>query len=86
MNPGEVIVAIAGMITGILTTGVIIWGILQFARARHQGGRGDPELAGEVAALREQVDTMQHQLMEAQERIDFTERLLTQGREAREAH
>ena len=86
MDEAHAIVAIAGMITGILTTGAIVWGIVQFAKARHQGAGRDLELAGEVAALRDQVDTMQHQLMEAQERIDFTERLLTKGRDAHEAH
>jgi peptidoglycan hydrolase CwlO-like protein len=44
----------------------------------------DAEILTEVSALRDQVEALQNQLNEAQERIDFTERLLTQGREVRE--
>lgn len=85
MDPGQAIVAIAGMITGLLTTGAIVWGVVQFARARHQGRLADPDLHNEVAALRDQVEQLQQQLYETQERLDFTERLLTQGRDAPEA-
>jgi uncharacterized protein YlxW (UPF0749 family) len=86
MDPGQAMVAIAGMITGLLTTGAIVWGIVQFARVRQQGKLVDPGLSNEVAALRDQVDALQQQLYETQERLDFTERLLTQGRDAPEAH
>jgi hypothetical protein len=81
MDPGEVIVAIAGMGTGVLIVGAIAWGAVQHARAKHQGGATTSLLEGQVAALRDQVDLIQHQLMETQERLDFTERLLAQGRE-----
>jgi hypothetical protein len=86
MGSVEVLVPIAGMITGLLTTGAIVWGIVQFARIRHQSKLADPGLSHEVAALRDQVDAMQQQLDETQERLDFTERLLTQGRGTHEAH
>ena len=86
MGQGEALVAIAGMITGLLTTAGIVWGIVQFARIRQQGKLDDPGLRNEVAALRDHVDALQQQLYETQERLDFTERLLTQGRDAREAH
>jgi hypothetical protein len=95
MDP-EGLIPIFGMITGILTTGLVFWGIVQVARSpigqaigrRLQGrhGQGDSELAAEVAALRDQVDVIQQQLVETQERLDFTERLLTRGKvDAREA-
>jgi hypothetical protein len=86
MDPGQAIVAIAGMITGLLTIGAIVWGVVQFARVRQHGKLVDPGLSNEVAALRDQVDALQQQLYETQERLDFTERLLTQGRDAHEAH
>jgi hypothetical protein len=85
MDNAEATVAIAGMLTGLLTIGMVIWGVVQYARVR-QRALPDPALSGEVAQLRDQVNDLQHQLMEAQERIDFTERLLTQGRDPREAH
>ncbi len=44
------------------------------------GGEDLDVLRGEVADLRHELDGMRHELAEAQERIDFTERLLAQGR------
>ena len=85
MDPGQAIVAIAGMVTGLLTTGAIVWGVVQFARARHQGRLPDPELRDELAALHEQVAQLQQQVYETQERLEFTERLLTKGRDVHEA-
>ena len=89
MGP-EAMIPIFGMVTGIITTGLFFWGIVQVARspvgqalARRIQGRhaqGDPELIAEVGALRDQVDSLQQQLAETQERVDFTERLLARGR------
>lgn len=84
-------IPVFGMITGIITTGLFFWGIVQVARSpigqalarRIQGRYGDtdPELMADVAALRDQVDFMQQQLSETQDRLDFTERLLAQQRQ-----
>lgn len=88
MDPATMI-PVAGMFTAIFTVGVVAWCVVQVARGpvgqaigrRLQGRHGaDPELAQEVAALRDQVDILQQQLMETQERVDFTERLLSKGR------
>lgn len=83
---GADLIPIFGMITGVLVTGGLIYGVIRImhspwgiAMARKvQGGDpvGDDELRTEVAYLREQVEDVQRQLGEAQERIDFTERLL----------
>lgn len=88
MGP-EALVPIFGMVTGIITTGLFFWGIVQVARSpvgqafarRLQGryGAADPELLAEMNQLRDQVDALQQQLIETQERVDFTERLLTRG-------
>lgn len=86
MNPGDLI-PIFGMITGILTVGFMSWAVVAIARgplgqalSRRIGGtHQDGDLSQEVMALREQVEDMQHQLVDAQERLDFTERLLTRG-------
>jgi hypothetical protein len=90
MGP-EGLIPLFGMVTGIITTGLFFWGIVQVARSpvgqalgrRLQGryAQVDPELVAEVAALRDQVDSLQQQLMETQERVDFTERLLARGRQ-----
>ena len=85
VNGANAVVAIAGMITGLLITGAIVWGIVQLVRIRYQAKLADPGLSGEVAQLRDHVDLLQQQLSETQERLDFTERLLTRGRDAHEA-
>ena len=85
------LIPIFGMITGL---GIILGGIFGFVRLaqgpvgqalarRIQGhAAGDPELAADVAELREEVDLLRRQLEETQERVDFTERLLSQQRPA----
>jgi hypothetical protein len=90
MGP-DTIVPVFGMLTGIVTTGLFFWGIVQVARGpvgqalarRIQGRHGvnaDVELISEVSLLRDQVESLQQQLAETQERVDFTERLLSKGR------
>jgi hypothetical protein len=93
MMPGD-LVPIFGMITGVIISAAFFWGLVKVAQSpvgealarRIQGRHGgpDPELLAELSQLRDQVEALQNQLYEAQERIDFTERLLTQGREVRE--
>lgn len=79
MDP-MMLIPFAGMMTGIFITGAVVWGIVQIVRLRTQGSAGSQELANDVAALREQVEALHQALLEVQERIDFTERLLAQGR------
>lgn len=90
MNPGE-FVPLFGMITGLIITGLFFWGAVQVFRGpvgqaigrRIHGGQGDattPEVLEELRHLHEQVDVLQQQLLETQERVEFTERLLSQGR------
>jgi hypothetical protein len=86
------LIPIFGMITGFLITGALVVGFVRtmqspvgHALARKIQGRSgdaDEELRSEVAYLREQVEDMQHQLGETQERLDFAERLLAQQKQA----
>ncbi|HEY7682565.1 MAG TPA: hypothetical protein VH879_07960 [Gemmatimonadales bacterium] len=80
----DFVIPVFGMITGMITTSAIVWGIVQIVRIRSHGPSAGAELFTEVAALRDQVEALQQQLLDAQERIDFAERLLTQGRDTRE--
>ena len=85
------LIPIFGMITGL---GIILGGIFGFVRLtqgpvgqalarRIQGhAASDPEVAADLAELREQVDLLRHQLEETEERLDFAERLLSQQRPA----
>lgn len=93
MGPGDVI-PVMGMLTGIFTIGLMAWGFVAVSRGpvgqalarriqgRHGAAEADVLLA--VDALREQVDALQQQLLETQERLDFTERLLSSGRARQE--
>jgi hypothetical protein len=84
-------IPIFGMITGVITTGLFFWGVVQLARSpigqalarriqgRHGGADGD--LQADMLAMRDQLDVLQQQLGETQERLDFTERLLSQQRQ-----
>lgn len=87
---GELI-PLFGMLTGIVTTGLFFWGVIGVARSpigqafarRIQGkygGGNDPELLEAVSVLRDQVESLQQQLVETQERVEFTERLLSRER------
>ncbi len=82
MEPDKSVVAIWAMTSGIITISVIVWGVVQGLRARAnaRGRLPDPALEQEVSALRDHVDALQQQLNEAQERIDFAERMLAQQR------
>lgn len=87
---GEII-PIMGMITGTIMTGLfILGGVLVFrgpvgqAIARRiQGKAREPEqeLLGEVHQMREHVAQLEQQVLEMEERLDFTERLLARHSE-----
>ncbi len=89
MGPG--IVPVFGMITGIFVTGSVIFGFIRLMHSpvgialarRLQGHSADlnEELRSEVAWLRDQVEDVQRQLGETQERMDFAERLLSQAKQ-----
>jgi hypothetical protein len=86
-----VVIPLAGMLTGVLTVGAISYAIVKVFRgpvgqalARRLGGKSaeaDPELVHELMALREHVDQIEQRLLDAEERIDFGERLLARRSE-----
>ncbi len=73
---GLVFMAIAAMAT---------WGCVKIAKikAQSRAAGADPETAGRLQALEQEVGTLRQEMVEAQERLDFAERLLAQGPEAR---
>jgi hypothetical protein len=93
--PGEMI-PIMGMVTGIVSMVVIGFVVVRIAQsqlgqalARRISGRsgtGDQELREEVMELRELVNQLEQRLTEGEERIDFTERLLTRGKDQAPTH
>jgi hypothetical protein len=86
---GEMI-PLFGMVTGMVMTVAVIFGLVQLTKgpvgqalARRIQGRAadsDGEVRVELAELRDQVDTLRGTLEETQERLDFAERMLSQGR------
>ena len=87
MTP-DAIVPIFGMMTGLAVTLGLGWAMVKVfhgpvgqALARRIAGRGataDPDLLAEVEALRQQLEQIQQRLLDAEERLDFSERLLAQ--------
>jgi len=89
MGP-DVIVPIAGMVTGIIITGFVIIGppgraVGSLITYWLGGGRKrqDASAAPELDELHERLDVMQQQLAEVIERQEFTERLLSKVRQER---
>jgi hypothetical protein len=77
----QAVVALGGMTAAVLIAWSVAWGTVQYARTKAAAGGSVPPLGDEVAALREQVEELRHQLADVHERIDFTERLLSRGQE-----
>lgn len=79
------LVPIAGMVTGVMITGLVTWcfvsvfrGPVGQALGRRIGGRHD-HVEDEVLELRDVVAGLADDLRDTQERLDFTERMLSAG-------
>jgi len=70
----------AGVFAGAM---FLLWPISRAIAARIHGRREPPAVSGEpVDHLAGQVERLQQEMLETQERLDFAERLLAQRREA----
>jgi DNA-binding protein YbaB len=74
------IAALAIPVVAIIMNGLQKVWRLRVEDARLRSGGGETVGAEELQALRGQMELMQRQLSELNERVDFTERLLTRGR------
>jgi hypothetical protein len=70
-------------IHGALALGFGLWaqGRMRLEEARWRAGMLETGSDGETAVLRDEVGDVRRELSEMQERLDFAERLLSQGRE-----
>lgn len=73
------------MALAIPVAAIVMGGLLKLRRLRLEEANlrvqgGDSSSSEEVQALRSDLDTLQRQLSELNERVDFTERLLARGR------
>jgi Tfp pilus assembly protein PilO len=70
----------------LAATAFVLYPLMRAIGRRIEGrGMGDPSLLAEVEQLRQRVgdlEGMQHRMAELEERVDFSERLLSQQREA----
>ena len=81
-------IPLMGMFTGMVSMVLIAFTVIKVAQsqvgqaiARRISGKtgpADDEIRNELLDLREHVGSLEQRLAESEERIDFTERLLTQ--------
>lgn len=70
----------------IPVSSIIVYGLQKLARihleeARLKAGTLDKESEADLASLRDEVGELRREVGEVQERLDFTERLLSQSRD-----
>src|SRR5262245_42649134 len=68
----------------LATVAVKVLGPIAKAWARRLEGAANPELRAEIDQLRDQVaeaDQLRHRVQELEERVEFAERMLSQGRD-----
>lgn len=78
MNPGSVMFIMVFMVP---ITAIIVKSPLGKALADRIAGRAgsdDPRLLAEIDALRHELDQVHEHLLEVNERLDFTERMLAE--------
>ncbi|MBI4501617.1 MAG: hypothetical protein HY700_10680 [Gemmatimonadetes bacterium] len=79
----EVVIPLAGMGVGLFITFAIIRAVTKGLERRHEA-RMAAGGAGEVEGLRAEVGQLRSQVESLEERVDFTERMLTQERSRRQ--
>jgi hypothetical protein len=80
MDPQFLLTAGVTMVIAAMGT----WGVVKIAKIiAHSRAAGDPDTAAHLQALDEEVGTLRREMIEAQERLDFAERMLAQGPETR---
>jgi hypothetical protein len=92
MIDGDLIIGIAGMTTGVVVMAFLSVAMVKIFRgpigqaiARRINPRSaelDPDVLNEVAALRGELEQVHQRLTDAEERIDFSERLLAKKPES----
>lgn len=67
-----------------LILAALIWPLIKAIARRIEGGSASAEIHAELEGLRDrvrQLEEMQPRMLELEERVDFTERIVAKGRE-----
>ena len=79
----------AGVVTivvfAMIVAAVILWPVMRALARRLEGKSADPALREEMDRLQhrlEEMDALHARMAELEERVDFTERMLTRGQES----
>ena len=81
MNPEALVLLIP--ISAIIMTGLVKIARLWSPGHQGQGGPGMKQLEARLETVEQELAGLQHELSETEERLDFAERLLAQGRETK---
>jgi hypothetical protein len=82
-EPAAWLVAVV-VIAALAAATIILWPVMRAFARRLEGKAGDPALRAEVEQLHARlgdVDTLHARILELEERVDFTERLLAQAQQ-----
>ena len=77
--------AAVALLLGVgLILATLVWPLIKAIARRIEGGAPGAEVQAELEGLRErvrQLEEMQPRMLELEERVDFTERIVAKGRE-----
>jgi hypothetical protein len=77
--------AAVALLLGVgLILAMLVWPLIKAIARRIEGGAPGAEVQAELEGLRErvrQLEEMQPRMLELEERVDFTERIVAKGRE-----
>ena len=83
-NPPEGLMVAVVLMVGLIVTGVILFPLIRAWARKIEGKTSDPTVLAEVEHLRSRVTDLEqvhHRVAELEERLDFSERLLSQSRD-----
>jgi flagellar biosynthesis/type III secretory pathway M-ring protein FliF/YscJ len=87
MNGGMDAGVVTIVVFALFAVTVILWPVMRALARRLEGKAADPALREEVDRLQqrlEEMEAMHGRMAELEERVDFTERMLTRGQESPE--
>lgn len=77
--------AAVALLLGVgLILAALVWPLIKAIARRIEGGSASAEVQAELEGLRDrvrQLEEMQPRMLELEERVDFTERIVAKGRE-----